>query len=280
MRKILLLGASGFIGRNVLLQLNGLYDVAAPDRSELNLLDAESVKDFLERNCFDAVIHLAMPTGHSQKDDFGKLFELSLKTFMTVVNCFCSYGKMIYIGSGAEYGKHRAIVNIHESAFGRQLPEDTYAFSRFMMSSIAEKYNNIYNLRLFGCYGIGDPAFKLIPHVISCIRENKPIVLKQNAFFDFLYVKDIVSVLAYFIENEPAHKAYNLCAGTKILTGDIAKEVRRQMCSDLPIVFKQSGYGLEYTGNNARLRSEIQSWNPRPISEGIKEIVEYENRDI
>lgn len=280
MSKILLLGATGFIGRNILPKLSDLYDVAAPDRSELNLLDANSVKGFLECNRFDAVIHLAMPTGHSQKDNFGKLFELSLKAFMTVVNCSCFYGKMIYIGSGAEYGKHRALVNIRESTFGQQLPEDTYAFSRFIMSSIAEKYDNIYNLRLFGCYGIGDPFFKLIPHVISCIREGRPIALKQNALFDFLYVRDIVPVLAYFIENEPVHKAYNLCAGTKTLVGDIAKEVRRQMRSDLSIVFKQSGCGLEYTGNNARLRSEIHNWNPRPISEGIKEIVEYENRNL
>jgi GDP-L-fucose synthase len=112
---------------------------------------------------------------------------------------------------------------------------------------------------------------------MSCIRRNNTIKLGQNTMFDYLYVNDIAPVIAYFIENEPKHKTYNLCSGKPILTGDIAAEVRRQMNSDVHIVFEQDGYGLEYTGNNEQLCSEIQNWRPRPISEGIKEILEYEN---
>jgi hypothetical protein len=44
---------------------------------------------------------------------------------------------MIYIGSGAEYGKHRAIVNAAEDAFGQELPRDAYGLSRYLMSEIA-----------------------------------------------------------------------------------------------------------------------------------------------
>jgi GDP-L-fucose synthase len=165
-----------------------------------------------------------------------------------------------------------------EVDFGEYLPQDAYGLSRYIMSNIAEKSGNIYNLRLFGCYGHGDPPFKLIPYILHCIHENKPIELRQNTLFDFLYVMDIVPVIMHFIENEPMNKAYNLCSGVPILIGDIAVEVRRKMKSGVPIVFKQAGYGLEYTGNNERLRSEIQNWVPRSIGEGVKEIIDYENR--
>jgi GDP-L-fucose synthase len=276
--KNLLLGGSGFIGRNVISFLQNKYFTSAPPRGELDLLNADTVRQFLSRSKFDAVIHLATPTGHNPVDKQDEIFERSLQVFESLAYCSDLYGKLIYIGSGAEYGKHRAIVNVSEKEFGKELPQGSYGLSRYIMSEIAEKHNNIYNLRVFGCYGAGDYPYKLMPHVINCIKSNQPIKLKQNVLFDFLYVKDIAAVIEHFIENTPKHKAYNLTSGTPVLIGDIAAEIRRQMKSNAPIVFKQEGRGLEYTGNNDRLRSEIPHWLPTSIEAGILEVLENENR--
>lgn len=276
-KKLVFFGSTGFLGGNIVSTFYNRYEIYAPPRSELNLLDSRSVINYLRDGNFDIIIHLANPTAQNPLDRYDELFERSLRVFTNLSFCSDLYGKMIYIGSGAEYGKHREIVNISENEFGKELPQDPYGLSRYIMSELAEKNNNIYNLRLFGCYGIGDTPFKLIPHIINCIRERKRIQLKKNTLFDFLYVKDIVPVIEHFIENEPKYKIYNLCSGYPILIGDIAKEVRRQMGSYLPIVFKQEGYGLEYTGNNKRLLSEMKNWNPRSIREGIKEIIKHEN---
>ena len=278
MKRILFTGSTGFIGRNVLPALRGRYDITAPSRSELDLLDAGGVRRYLERGQFDAVLHFATPTALNPADKFDELFERSLRVFTSLLHCGGLYGKMIYLGSGAEYGKHRAIQRAGEDEFGRELPRDPYGLSRYIMSELARRHDGIINLRLFGCYGVGDPPFKLIPHVIGCIRKGGPIELRQNTYFDFLYVRDIVPVLAYFIENRPKYNTYNLCSGEPVLTGDIAGEVRRQMKSETPIVFRQEGLGLEYTGDNSRLRGEIPDWKPRSIGEGIKEIFEDENR--
>lgn len=280
MKKLLILGSTGFLGCNISNYFFGEYDIYKPLRSELDLLNFCNVYHYLKYGRFDVILNFANPTGHREALSESVVFERSFRVFTNLIYCNKMYGKMIYIGSGAEYGKHRAITNFSESEFGKELPRDSYGLSRYIMSELAEKSNNIYNLRLFGCYGIGDPPFKLIPHIIRCICKEKSIELKQNALFDFLYVKDIVMVIKYFIENEPKYKNYNLCSGRKIFISDIAAEVRRQMESNLPIVFKQDGYGLEYTGNNERLLSEIPNWKPRSMSEGIKEIIEYENRRI
>lgn len=280
MKRVLLLGGTGFIGRNVLPQLCERYGVVSPARTELDLLDVTVARRYMERGRFDAVVHLATPTAHNPLDKLEDLFSRSLRIFASLAHCSDLYDRMIYIGSGAEYGKHRTIANISEIEYGKELPRDDYGLSRYIMSELAQKRGNIVNLRLFGCCGYGDPPHKLIPYAISCIKANQPIELRQNTMFDFLYVKDIAPVLLHFVENRAKDNAYNLCSGTPVLTGDIAAEARRQMESDAPIEFENDGLGLEYTGSNERLRAEMPDWKPRTIPESIKEILEYENRRI
>jgi GDP-L-fucose synthase len=276
-KKILITGASGFIGRNVLPYLVERYNVSAPPRAELDLLDAGAVNLYLAQGKFDAVVHLATPTGHNP-DDEAELFERSLRVFTSILHRRDLYGKLIYLGSGAEYGKHRHIVRIKEDEFGQELPRDSYGLSRCIMSELAAKCDNTVNLRLFACCGAGDPQHKLIPGILGNIRAGVPVELRRNVKFDYLYVCDIAPVLSYFIENDAKYAAYNLCSGTQALIVDIAGEVCRQMCSAAPVTFKQDGLGFEYTGDNSRLLAELPAWRPRTINEAIKEIIGIENR--
>src|SRR5581483_7834590 len=59
MSRILITGASGFIGRNLASQLGSRHELAAPHRAELDLLDAERVRSYLRDGQFDVVIHAA-----------------------------------------------------------------------------------------------------------------------------------------------------------------------------------------------------------------------------
>jgi GDP-L-fucose synthase len=276
MKKLMITGSTGFIGRNLLPMLQENYTVSAPSRLELNLIDTDAVRRYLGAGRFDAVIHLANPTGHNPQDKCEEIFERSLRVFTSLENCCGFYDKMIYIGSGAEYGKHRDISNISEDNFGEELPRDAYGLSRYIMNQITDNRSNIVNLRLFACYGPNDPPHKLIPSIIKCIKEGGDIELNQDVWFDFLYVDDIFPVLVNFIEKPAANKAYNLCSGNRVLISEIADEVRKQMGSSKQIKFKKSGLNLEYTGSNKRLRNEIPMWAPRPISEGIREIIHKE----
>jgi len=270
MKKILLTGSTGFIGRNILHIFN--YEISTPTRSELNLLDDNAVKQYVSKGNFDAIVHLAGPTGHNKIDDM--LFENSLRVFSSLSNLSSAYGKMIYIGSGAEYGKHRPIVQIKEESYGEELPKDNYGLSRFIMNELAEKHSNIVNLRLFGCHGFSDRPHKLIPSVISQAHET--VYMNQDCWFDFLYVKDIAPVIMHFIENDTKFKSYNLCHGKPILISEIAKEVCRQMGVTPCIKFKQKGLNNEYTASNERIKSEIPHWHLTTMEESISEILKLE----
>jgi GDP-L-fucose synthase len=282
MKHLLLTGATGFIGRNILPLLRDRYNITAPSRTELDLLDADAVKRYIGNGCFDVVLHLATPTGHNPLDASGELFERSIRVFTALVRCASSYGKMIYLGSGAEYGKHRPLVQINEEKFREELPKDAYGLSRYVMSELAEKYTNIINLRLFGCHGPDDQPHKLIPSIITQANTGNTVTLRQDCQFDFLYVTDIVDVLTYFIKNDNLYSSYNLCSGERLRIVTIAEEVCRQMGINATVICQESGLNHEYTGSNARLLSEIPDWRPLTMKESISNILKkkefYENQ--
>ena len=75
MKKLLLTGGTGFIGRNILPVLREKYDVAAPTRAELDVYRADSVDAFLAENPVDFLVHCAICTRQSvgrRKRRFGK----------------------------------------------------------------------------------------------------------------------------------------------------------------------------------------------------------------
>lgn len=276
MTKLLLTGSSGFVGKNLLPLLRERYCVVAPRRDELDLQQPEAVKRFLDKGQFDAVVHTANPTGHNPIDSRERLFEDSLRVFLSLERCADSYGRMIYFGSGAEFGKHRSLDMVSEEDIGLELPRDPYGLSRYAMQKLARARSNIVNLRLFGCYGPGDAAYKLIPDVMRCIREGTAIRLRQDAWFDFIYVTDIVPVLDHFLAQPARHVDYNLCSGTPLSVLAIAEEVRRQMKSNAPLVIQQEAPGLAYTASNSRLREEIPLWRPTPLERAVRNILEAE----
>ncbi|MBQ9233378.1 MAG: sugar nucleotide-binding protein, partial [Lachnospiraceae bacterium] len=56
MKKVLLTGATGFVGKNIYPILSERYDIIAPKRDELNILDLSEVRDYLASYKFDVVI--------------------------------------------------------------------------------------------------------------------------------------------------------------------------------------------------------------------------------
>ena len=63
-RRIFFTGGKGFIGQEIipLFRQDG-YDVIDPSSKELNLMDSDAVKEFVEADNFDIIIHSAMCCG-------------------------------------------------------------------------------------------------------------------------------------------------------------------------------------------------------------------------
>lgn len=268
--KILLTGGSGFIGRNILddLRVSGVVD--APSRGELDLRDTLAVEHYLEMNRYDVVIHGANPNPVKNKADGpDSMLQDSLRIFANLLRCSNLFGKMLYFGSGAEYDKIKPIVSVVEEDIGQSIPRDSYGFGKYIMNELARASKNIYNLRIFACYGPTDHESKFITHVLDCISRQQPITIRQNVYFDYMHVSDLVPVLRWFIDRNQLFKDYNICTGERMDLLSIATITKKLSGSSMPITVLKDGFNNEYTADNSRLLAEMGSMTFLPIRAGI-----------
>ncbi len=274
MKKILLTGGSGFIGRNIVESyLAKKYQIIAPRRAELDVADDESVRNFFQKNKnFDVVIHSACKPGHRNAADASGIFYTNSRMFFNLEKHSDQFGKMLVIGSGAIYDMCHYQPKMKEEYFGVNIPADEHGFSKYVIEKSLEKSSNIVDLRVFGIFGkYEDYAIRFISNVICKALHDLPITIKQNRQFDYIYVDDLMPVLEFFIEHDSRHRSYNVTPDSSISLLEIVEIVKKISQKNLEIKVAESGFGLEYSGDNSRLKNETNC-KFRKIEEAISEL--------
>lgn len=268
---VLITGGSGFIGRNLAELLSSSYTISAPDRCELDLLDDAVVRDYLASHHFDAVVHAA--TGRSNRKAVAPdLFKNNCRMFFNLARCRMLYGKMLHLGSGAEFGVR--VPRMSEALFDTYVPVDDYGFAKYLAAEFTEAVqDNLYNLRLFGVFGKYEAwDVRFISNAICRVLYGQPVVLRQNVRFDYLYVNDLARLVLWFLDHRPRYKTYNLCRGESHELLDLAKLVARVSGRNPEIRVAQSGMAPEYSGENSRLLEEIGRFSFTPLEQAVREL--------
>jgi UDP-glucose 4-epimerase len=275
--KVFVTGGNGFIGRNLKEQLGERYVICSPTSAELNLIDERAVLDYIKKHSFDAVVHAATwnATRNSTKDG-SKVLENNLRMFFNIARCSGSFGKMIYYGSGAEYDRRHWIPGMKEEYFDAHVPADAYGFSKYLMTKYTEYSKNIYNLRLFGVFGkYEDWEIRFISNACCKAARDLPITIKQNVFFDYLSIDDVVSITEWFLGHEAKDRCYNVCAGKAVDLLSFAKMVLKAAGKQLPISVGSEGLGTEYSGDNGKLLQEIKKYSFKDTTQCIDELYHW-----
>lgn len=273
-KTILLTGGSGFIGKNILESFSIKYKVHSPTHRELDLLKEESVLAFFKSHgFFDVVIHTANIGGTRRLKDDIRVCETNFKMFLNVALQEKYYTKFINLGSGAVYDKRWPIIKVKESDFGRSLPVDPYGLSKYLSSETIGFLKKSVDLRLFGVFGkYEDYQLRFISNSISKSIFNLPITIRQNAFFDYLYIDDFLKILDFFITSNNCEQFYNVGSGTRIDLVSIAKIINRVALKKAKIVVYKKGLGNEYTCDNSLLLKEIKNLKLTKIEVAIKQL--------
>ncbi|MCM1251846.1 MAG: NAD-dependent epimerase/dehydratase [Clostridium sp.] len=282
MKKILITGANGFIGKNLVSKLQEKYSITFPGREVLNLLDEEAVASYLKQNDFDLIIHAAN-TNDTRNINITNydVLDANLRMFFNLERCKDYYKKMYYFGSGAEYDMNHSIPDMKEDYFDTYVPKDSYGFSKYIMSKTCEQNNNIYDLRLFGVYGKYEEwERRFISNAICRALMGKNITIQKNVYFDYLWVDDLCNIMFWFIENTPTKKHYNVCRGSKMDLYSLACLVREILNIDCDIIISEPGWKPEYTGDNKRLLAEIGNYPFTGFKESITALCEYYKEHI
>lgn len=275
--RILLTGGSGFIGRNIRESfLAEKYEILSPSSKELNLADMESVDSFFRKNSVDFVIHAAVKPSHRNAKDFSNLFYTNTRMFFNLERHKDEYHKMLVLGSGAIYDMGHYLPKMKEAEWTDHIPVDEHGYCKYVCEKVIEHSRNIFDLRIFGIFGkYEDYAIRFISNAICKTLFDLPITIKQNRLFDYLYVNDLMPILDWFIENNPREKSYNLTPDRAISLYDLAIIVKKISQKDIPILIKSEGLGLEYSGDNALLKSEYTSICFTPIHVAIQELYDW-----
>ena len=147
------------------------------------------------------------------------------------------------------------------------------------MNKHSLKSSNIYNLRLFGVFGEDDDwRYRFIPNACCKAVLGKPIKMRFNSVFDYLYIDDLVKVVKWFINNTPKYKNYNICTGECYSYKDLAEKIKRVSGKDLDIVVENDTGGYEYSGDNTRFCEE-SGIKFQDIDDSIKKIYNWYNQN-
>lgn len=275
---LLLIGASSFIGRNIKEYFENICSVQAPSHLQLDALDLEGLKRYLSRHDFDVVINCAM---YNQNFNHPHMLEYSLRMFYNLKSCSSLYQKMIYFGSGAEYGKQRDISLAREEDIGQVIPYNYYGLAKYSINQSISEHDNILNLRLFGVYGkYEDYNSKFISNMILDSIYGLPQVINQNSLFDYLYIHDFLKILEYFINHDTLYKDINVCRGKGVFLSEIAQYICEKYSGNKNVILKNKELGLEYTGSNERLLSVIGDFLFTDLFAGIDELYHWYEENI
>lgn len=280
--KVLMTGASGFIGNAVIEMLNEqcISFVAigrtCPDSvAEKNFIPVDlskqtiaSLTHVLEKTGCTHLLHLAWfvePNHFWESPENIDWVAYSL----TLFRAFHAAGGSVIVSSGscAEYTSSKEVLS---ESFDKEPPSSLYGTAKLSLRNIAASWAEKHNIdfrwaRIFFAYGPSMPEAKLIPSLIRCLHYSEPVFsVNASDKRDFIYIDDIATAMLCLLQttrngtfnvcNETAYSVFDILDELHALTGfDVTeiKNIANKHTLNLPIVgrnecLKEIGWQSQY----------------------------------
>jgi UDP-glucose 4-epimerase len=249
--RILLTGGTGFIGRYLKQHLK--HDVIAPASTEINLLDLNSVTEFLKSQQFDAVVHCAVVGRKSVYAIDPKIEEDNLRMFYNLAVNREYYNKFINFGSGAEFDIDTDICEASEEEIWIRNPKHSYGRSKNAIAKFVQTIPNFYNLRIFGCFGSSESANRLLKSFVKKCQLNEPLLIPRDRLFDMVSVQDLLTVVEAVLAKQIHDNDLNIVYNKKYHLSEIVKMYAQLHNLDSELIQVSGHETNSYTGNGIRL---------------------------
>lgn len=272
---IVITGAAGFIGYNLLLSLKDKYNIVAIDNNIIRLVERKhqnikylSVEDSYIWLQFNApqikyVIHLGARTDTTEKNT--KIFKKLNLDYSKFIWSFCSEEKipLIYASSAAVYGDGFYGFNDDEPIFNwRYYPLNPYGESKYFFDKwviydqIGENDDEIKSppfwagLRFFNVYGYHEEhknhMASVVWHFYNQMKKTGKAYLFKSyrvdyphgcQMRDFIFVDDIVDVIKWFMDGDYKSGIYNVGTGKPRTFNDVAIAISNSLGISLKLSY-------------------------------------------
>lgn len=312
---IILTGASGFIGSCLLTHLNASgYDrdvVVVDDFYKLykdRNTDNKSVREWMHRDIFlewfektsqsiDFVLHIGARTDTTLMD-VGVFDRLNLNYSKRIWNVCAEKGiPLIYASSAATYGDgSQGFIDDHATIHDLK-PLNPYGDSKHQFDiwalSQAKKPPFWVGCKFFNVYGPNEYHKNRMASVIyhtyqqikatggmKLFKSHRPDYLDGMQNRDFIYVKDIMSMIGFFMENQTVeHGIYNFGTGKARTFLDLAKNTFQALgveenisYIDIPLDIRET-YQYFTEADTTKIRSQGYTKECWSLEDGIYDYV-------
>jgi GDP-4-dehydro-6-deoxy-D-mannose reductase len=238
MTRVLVVGASGFLGRHLCALLAGKgIDVLALSRSQppdssrkwlqADIQDAAAIGEILAETRPDVVVHLATPPRHAELAELIAVHVHGTDTLLGMVAANVPRARVLVVGSSAEYGQvGEDELPISEAV--RPRPVSNYGLGKLMQAELVQVRARQWGLalchaRVFNVTGPGESADQVVGAIVKQlvqaevgVGDGTIRVRRLDTIRDFLDVRDVASALWALAANPDATGIINVCSGTGV----------------------------------------------------------------
>ena len=183
---VLVIGSKGFIGSNLVKDYKGLT------RQEVDCTDQKQVDEYFSLHVYETVVHCAVVGGSRLQSDDPEVCTKNILMFENVARHLGkAFSKLIYFSSGA--------------ALRGNPPTDPYGLSKWIIDKRIEHMDNVYSLRIWGCYGPGE----LETRFSAVCKKDKHVIIPKDRYFDFVSVQEVKEVVNRYVTGEKNDKFHN-----------------------------------------------------------------------
>lgn len=266
MRKYVITGATGLIGRALIKEITAAGDTAValvnPESRradgllgcvdpagalEIYPCSADAYADFeVGELRADAFIHLAWAkTSHLDRDDVYSQLK-NVEYTLDAVRLAAKMGCRSFVGAGsqAEFGRVSEAISGNTPAN----PESAYGIAKYtagkLSATLAKKSGMRHNwVRILSIFGEDDAPTTLISYLVKCFSEGvTPELTKCEQIWDYMYVSDAARAIIAVADRGIDGRVYCIGSGKGRKLSEYVEDIRDAFAPDAKINFGAKEY--------------------------------------
>lgn len=303
--KVLITGATGFIGANIVRRLLStncqVHILVRPKSSFAKVADVKSrlkihvadLKDLPKLTKIvrgvgpDVIFHLASENVYSVnwEENYSKMVETNiLGTVNLLTACEgVAYKCFVNTGTSSEYGLMEKAVKESDTC----RPNSLYAITKYAGTLYSQMWaltrrRPALTLRPFSPYGPFDSNKRLIANTIICALKNRDIALTApDVVRDYVYVDDVVDAYMKCIDSARncAGEVFNIGSGESHRIGEVVEKIVSLTSSKSKLLWRRVAVPNEETkvwqADLAKTKEKL-GWKPKySLEAGLGETIRW-----